>query len=181
MLIERYIQRLLKLAEKERSPAFKVLALAEGGLSFLVLIPWFLILTGSLAVQSIPFAWPRFVDRALGLAGLLVGLFWLVWAVWAQLTIGKGTPNLAAPPRRLIIKGPYRLCRNPLQLGVMLYYLGLGAWVADTRVGLFAFSMAFIFGSLYHRFVEEKELSARFGEEYEEYRKRTPFLLPRFW
>jgi protein-S-isoprenylcysteine O-methyltransferase Ste14 len=33
-------------------------------------------------------------------------------------------------------------------------------------------------GSIYHKCVEEKELAIRFGKEYEEYRKRTSFLIP---
>lgn len=33
-------------------------------------------------------------------------------------------------------------------------------------------------GILYHKKVEEKELLERFGREYEEYRRRTSFLIP---
>ncbi len=39
--------------------------------------------------------------------------------------------------------------------------------------------LSFIFGTCYHRFVEEKELMLRFGPEYEEYKARTSLLLPR--
>ena len=35
------------------------------------------------------------------------------------------------------------------------------------------------FAILYGRNVEERELEARFGEEYRAYRARTPFLFPR--
>jgi protein-S-isoprenylcysteine O-methyltransferase Ste14 len=34
---------------------------------------------------------------------------------------------------------------------------------------------------LYVKGIEEKELPQRFGEEYLEYKRRTPFLIPRFW
>lgn len=39
--------------------------------------------------------------------------------------------------------------------------------------------LTFMFGTCYHKFVEEKELLLRFGPEYEEYKARTPFLLPK--
>ncbi len=77
--------------------------------------------------------------------------------------------------------GPYALCRNPLQLGVILYYLGLGTYVGSLKIGLTMFFLGLILGSSYHKFVEEKELQLRFGEEYEEYRKKTPFLIPKLW
>jgi protein-S-isoprenylcysteine O-methyltransferase Ste14 len=35
--------------------------------------------------------------------------------------------------------------------------------------------------SIYIKIIEEKELEERFGSEYSEYKKRTPFLIPRFW
>ncbi|MEA1996333.1 MAG: isoprenylcysteine carboxylmethyltransferase family protein [Gemmatimonadota bacterium] len=181
MLIERYIRRLLNLADKERSPAFKALALAEGTIGFMVLIPWFLILLGGLVSERIPFAWPGWVDTGVGLVAGVSGLSLLAWSVWAQWTIGKGTPNLVSPTSRLVIKGPYRLCRNPIQLGAMLYYLGAGAYFLDTTAGLFAFAVAFVLGFLYNRCIEEKELRARFGGDYEEYRKTTSFLFPRIW
>jgi len=34
---------------------------------------------------------------------------------------------------------------------------------------------------IYIKLIEEKELEGRFGSEYAEYKKRTPFLIPRFW
>lgn len=35
-------------------------------------------------------------------------------------------------------------------------------------------------GTFYHKTMEEKELAARFGKDYEAYKKSTPFLIPRF-
>jgi len=41
--------------------------------------------------------------------------------------------------------------------------------------------LGFIIGSTYHKFVEEKELLLRFGDDYIHYRNTTPFLIPQFW
>ncbi len=62
----------------------------------------------------------------------------------------------------------------------MLYYLGLGTLVCDTVVGTIMLLLAIALGAPYHRFVEERELAARFGGDYEQYRRETPFLIPRF-
>jgi len=32
-----------------------------------------------------------------------------------------------------------------------------------------------------HKLIEERELEKRFGAEYLKYRRRTPFVIPRFW
>jgi protein-S-isoprenylcysteine O-methyltransferase Ste14 len=62
----------------------------------------------------------------------------------------------------------------------MIMYFGMGAVADSTITGVTMFGLALILGTLYHRLIEEKELKRRFGAEYEEYRRRTPFLLPRF-
>jgi protein-S-isoprenylcysteine O-methyltransferase Ste14 len=83
-----------------------------------------------------------------------------------------------APTQKLVVTGPYKLCRNPIQFGAILYYLGVGTASRGLGCGLFMAVSAAIIGSLYHRFVEEKELEKRFGRDYVAYRARTPFLLP---
>jgi protein-S-isoprenylcysteine O-methyltransferase Ste14 len=44
--------------------------------------------------------------------------------------------------------------------------------------GLVMLALGALLGTFYHKVIEEKELALRFGEECEEYRKRTSFLLP---
>ena len=106
------------------------------------------------------------------------GLVLSLWAVRHQWTMGKGTPSLNAPTQRLVVTGPYRLCRNPIQLGALLYVLGLGTLTFSLNTGLLALGAGLIVGVVYIKGVEEKELVARFGEAYEAYRRRTPFLIP---
>jgi protein-S-isoprenylcysteine O-methyltransferase Ste14 len=65
------------------------------------------------------------------------------------------------------------------------------------NVSLYIFAFGLIFGNLvialvciaseislltaYLKGIEEKELLLRFGEEYEHYKEKTPFLIPRIW
>ena len=118
------------------------------------------------------------LNQALGPA-LTVGGFALVgWSVRVQYVLGQGTPAPKVATRRLVMRGPYAYSRNPMTLGALLLYLGIGIWMGSGVVVLltmivFSALLTFIY------FHETRELTERFGEEYLAYKKRTPFLLPR--
>jgi protein-S-isoprenylcysteine O-methyltransferase Ste14 len=42
-----------------------------------------------------------------------------------NIKIGQGTPAPMMPTRRLLVTGPYHLCRNPMVLGTIIAYLGV--------------------------------------------------------
>lgn len=153
--------------------------LLSGGTVFLVIVPLVLAGLGRILSGIIGINLPRYVEVIISIVFTGSGLFFCAWTVASQWLVGKGTPVPIAPTQKLIVVGPYRLCRNPLQLGVVLYYLGIVTFLGSLTAGLFAFLAALIIGSLYHKFVEEKELLLRFGEDYKSYRTRTPFIFPR--
>jgi protein-S-isoprenylcysteine O-methyltransferase Ste14 len=112
--------------------------------------------------------------RSLGLmqaAGILFGIVGLglaVSSVLAFATLGKGTPAPFDPPRRLVIRGPYRLLRNPMYMGGALWVLGLALFYRSAALALY--STAFL--AIAHAFVvryEEPTLQRMFGNEYREY------------
>jgi len=131
------------------------------------------------------------VDRSLSLPGLLpegarlpvsipvivVGGAATVWSALHFLRV-KGTPVPFNPPPAVVTTGPYRCARNPMLTGVFLFLLGLGLAVDS-------FSLVFFFTPLYVLFnvwelkqIEEPELVKRFGDEYVDYRRRTPMFFP---
>jgi protein-S-isoprenylcysteine O-methyltransferase Ste14 len=66
-----------------------------------------------------------------------------------------------------------------MTLGALLMYLGIGVWMGSgviiiLTLSVFSALLTFIY------FHETRELRERFGEEYLEYKNRTPFLWPRF-
>ena len=111
--------------------------------------------------------------------GLTVGVFsWLLsfWSVYAQYKYGEGTPAPFMPPIRLVTQGPYRYSRNPMALGNMIFYIGIGVVLGSISfilITILGFSILFI----YNKTVEEKELIERFGGEYIEYMRKTPFFI----
>lgn len=113
------------------------------------------------------------------LSGCLIalGLIFTLWSIKAQREIGLGTPMPLQPTLKLVVQKPYSYCRNPLFFGVVNLFIGISIWLGSISslmmVGIFS---AIIL--IYTRFVEEKELEKRYGEEYLAYKKSTPFFIP---
>jgi protein-S-isoprenylcysteine O-methyltransferase Ste14 len=131
------------------------------------------------------------VDELLNLPGLLpagarlgvsvpliaVGVAITAWCGYHFLKV-KGTPVPFNPPPKIVDTGPYRFARNPMLTGVFLFLFGLG--FAFDSISLVAFfTPLFIAVNLWElKHIEEPELVKRFGEEYIEYRERTPMFIP---
>lgn len=177
-----WIRTLLALAARPASSGRKLISLASGIALFLWALPaLFLYLGRVLHLDRPPADYPAILYQIPGWIVLVAGLWLLGASVFTQWTAGGGTPAYSAPTVRLITSGPYRLCRNPIQLGAMLYYLGLLTLLSSPLSGLLVFVLGGLTGSFYHGRVEEKELEQRFGQAYQEYKARTPFLIPRIF
>jgi protein-S-isoprenylcysteine O-methyltransferase Ste14 len=124
-------------------------------------------------------AWPRVPAwRYAFLSLMLGGLALAAWAVVLFATAGRGTLVPVDPPRLFVERGPYRLTRNPMYVGVTCWLLGL-AGLTGTRV-LLSYVVGVAVGfHLFVRFVEEPMLRRRFGAEYDTYARRVPRWLGR--
>jgi protein-S-isoprenylcysteine O-methyltransferase Ste14 len=173
---------LARLATKERPISVKLASLAAGSVVFLLLFPAaFFLIARILAPYCCSFGLPRGIEIVLALTLIGGGLLLIAWAAFAQWTVGRGTPAQTAPTQALVTTGPYALCRNPIELGAVLYYFGVGTLFGSLFHGLVGFILGLLVGSFYHSKIEEQELEQRFGAAYIAYRQRTPFLLPRLW
>ena len=149
-------------------------------LIFLAVLPAVFICLGFYIKSSIHIELDRTAEFIISIVSLIVGLFFLIWTTIFQWEIGSGTPAPNAPTQHLVTTGPYKLCRNPIEFGAIFYYLGIGTIIGGVTVGIICFLSGLIVGSAYHKFIEESELEVRFGDEYKQYRKDTPFLIPKF-
>lgn len=124
----------------------------------------------------IRFGW---LNQVLGPALTVGGLALVGWSVRVQYILGKGTPAPRVATQRLVTRGPYAHSRNPMTLGALWLYLGIGVW---TGLGVVVLLTVIVFSALltFIYFHETRELAERFGKEYLAYKKRTPFLWPRF-
>jgi protein-S-isoprenylcysteine O-methyltransferase Ste14 len=116
------------------------------------------------------------VCAAVPLLGL--GLTLLFTCVARFFTRGRGTLAPWDPPRHLVVEGAYRHVRNPMISGVILTLFGMALGLRSVPHAVWAagFSLlALIVIPLW----EEPQLEQRFGEEYRNYKRHVPGLLPR--
>ena len=119
-------------------------------------------------------AWPQIAGIAIATAGALIALSCL----WAFAWIGKGTPAPFDPPRRLVVRGPYRFLRNPMYAGAG-FAVG-GAALFFESIQLLAFIALFLLAThLFVVFYEEPTLRRTFGPEDEAYCRRVHRWWPR--
>ena len=114
------------------------------------------------------------------LGGFLIalGLFFLVSSTKVQREIGKGTPMPLKATQNLVVEKPYSYCRNPLYFGLINFFFGISIMIGSPS----SLVMVFIFTAVilsYIKLIEEKELEKRYGNDYLEYKKVTPLLIPR--
>ena len=103
-----------------------------------------------------------------GLLGIGAGTLLMIACVTEFATRGRGTPAPMDPPRHLVVRGPYRVVRNPMYLGMVLVLLGELA-LAPSR-GLAGYIAGwFVCIHLLVVLYEEPTLRRKFGSAYEAY------------
>lgn len=106
--------------------------------------------------------------QAIGSVAAGLGAALALWCVLTFALLGKGTPAPFDPPRRLVVRGPYRFVRNPMYLGAAMALAGAaffyGSYALAAYTGAFLL-LAQAFVLLY----EEPTLRSTFGSEYESY------------
>lgn len=106
------------------------------------------------------------------------GLILAVWTMSLFIRFGDGTAAPWDPPKKLVIRGPYRHVRNPMISGV-LFLLIAESLLFDVP-GLLVWTTVFFVGnSFYFPLVEEPGLRKRFGDDYEVYFRNVGRWIPR--
>jgi len=174
------MQIFVQWANRTTSVRQRIAILGLGVLIFPLGIPFFLATVppqvDARLGAGFHFASPAAV--VLGVILLIAGGIAAFGTIAAQITLASGTPFPMMPTKHLITTGPFALCRNPMTLGTILAYLGFSILIGSVTSIL----IVLLFGAgliTYLKAIEEKELEARFGEEYLAYKASTPFILPR--
>jgi protein-S-isoprenylcysteine O-methyltransferase Ste14 len=117
-------------------------------------------------------------QQAAGAVLLLAGLAVLVHSFVRFVVEGRGTPAPIAPPARLVVGGLYRHVRNPMYVGVLAAILGQALLLGQPVLLVYAAVVwAAVAGFVYG--YEEPTLRARYGAEYDAYRRAVPAWWPR--
>jgi protein-S-isoprenylcysteine O-methyltransferase Ste14 len=143
-----------------------------------VLIPAWILRGATGGRGALPEALPRAAWMTLGALIGGVGLALFVTSLRRFATDGEGTLAPWDPPRRLVVRGPYRHVRNPMISGVVCIILA-ESLLLDSRA-LFTWGLTFLaINAVYIPLLEEPQLRQRFGASYDEYSRHVPRLVPR--
>jgi protein-S-isoprenylcysteine O-methyltransferase Ste14 len=116
--------------------------------------------------------------QLLGIGVLGIGLVLFASSLRRFATEGEGTLAPWDPPRRLVLRGPYRYVRNPMISGVILILFAEALLLLSRAHFMWALTFLAI-NAIYIPLFEEPQLAGRFGEEYDEYRRHVPRFFPR--
>ena len=156
----------------------EIVGYAVGFTLFVVVVPvimW-------LASGAVHFSFVRVIACAI-LA--LTGLGLSVWSIAYMKLVGKGNPldafnhQMASRTSVLMTEGPYAICRNPMLLGVLLYYVGVVILLGSA--GALAVFVAYALIMVVQVSREEQRLEQDFGDDYRAYKKTTKRLIPFVW
>ena len=109
----------------------------------------------------------------LALLPILFGIGVHLYSAWHFAVTGLGTPAPIDPPKTLVVRGPYRLTRNPLYVGVVSVLFGEALMVRSLTLTEYAAAVFLAF----YAFVlvyEEPVLRDKFGAAYAEYCAKVP-------
>jgi protein-S-isoprenylcysteine O-methyltransferase Ste14 len=116
--------------------------------------------------------------RYLGAIGIVVGASLYAACAWQFTARGRGTPAPYDPPKRLVVRGPYRIVRNPMYAGVLSIGYGIGIWFESPGTLAFCAFMTLVFMTVVVLY-EEPVLREKFGVDYDRYCAEVPRFIPR--
>ena len=119
------------------------------------------------------------IDAILSVVGMLVSVLSVSLVLAAVRTLGKqwSVEARLVEDHRLITGGPYAFVRNPIYTGMLGMMASTG--IAFSHLWVLAAALAFgWYGTHLRVRREELLLRQRFGEEFEQYARRVPALLP---
>lgn len=120
----------------------------------------------------------QLVYAGAALTFLLAGLGLVGRSIAHFVRDGQGTLAPWDPPQRLVVTGLYKLCRNPMKIG--LFAILASESMIFRSVPLALWFVAFVVVNVvYIRLSEEPGLRRRFGNAYERYSREVPRWLPR--
>jgi protein-S-isoprenylcysteine O-methyltransferase Ste14 len=154
-----------------------LLAIALLPFTVAVLVPFWLADRNGVAL-AIGHGAAHIAVQLLGVGVIAVGLVLFVSSLRRFAGEGEGTLAPWDPPRRLVVRGPYRYVRNPMISGVVLTLFGeaLVLWSAAQL----KWAVLFLATNLvYIPLFEEPRLRQRFGASYIKYCRHVPRVIPR--
>ena len=154
-----------------------VLSITLLPLTVAVLVPLWLARSNNIS-PAIGTSLPQVFAQVVGILLLAAGLILSSASLRKFVTEGEGTLAPWDPPRRVVVRGPYRYVRNPMISGVVLVLFGETLLLLSRPHLMWA--LIFLGANfVWIPLVEETGLRHRFGDSYVEYCRHVPRLFPR--
>jgi len=124
-----------------------------------------------------PYVPDSIVSCLINVVFAVCGLALSIYSIVYMRVVGKGNPfdayghEVAPRTQHLMTSGPYRLCRNPMLVGIYIYDVGVLVWLWSVWPIVIVL-IEVILLTLQVR-SEEKRLEKDFGQEYLDYKKRV--------
>jgi protein-S-isoprenylcysteine O-methyltransferase Ste14 len=131
----------------------------------------------SFILLMVIFARPSLSNIVIGFAIVLVGEFLRLWGVSYAGSETRTTDGVGSS--RLVSSGPFAYVRNPLYIGNILIYFGVGimSWAGFPYLPIVTL-LYFIFQYEMIVSLEEEHLAQKYGAEYQQYRKSVSKFIP---
>lgn len=100
----------------------------------------------------------------------IFGIFMICWGIYTLRTA------VFIPDNKLIIAGPYKFIRHPMYFGGITGAFALALWAGTIPGAVYSLFLAGVLSRIAD--IEEKDLIARFGNDYLDYRQKVPKLFP---
>ncbi|MCK9402889.1 MAG: isoprenylcysteine carboxylmethyltransferase family protein [Chitinophagaceae bacterium] len=111
-----------------------------------------------------------------GACMIIAGISFRAWAVHSLGKYFTATVQIKED-HRLIKTGPYRIVRHPSYTGAFMAIIA-GGVILGSLTGFIISCMAMIIAYYVRIGIEEKELIARFGDDYLAYKRDTKMMIP---
>jgi protein-S-isoprenylcysteine O-methyltransferase Ste14 len=110
--------------------------------------------------------------------GFAITLIGLAYSVWARVHLGRNWSGVVTlkEDHKLIRSGPYRMTRHPIYTGLILAMLGsaISHGTGDAFLGC----VLVMIGFMLKLRREEKLMISQFGDEYRQFKREVPALIP---
>ncbi|MDD5371102.1 MAG: methyltransferase [Anaerolineaceae bacterium] len=124
-----------------------------------------------------PLPWKLFF-LITGIILAIPGLYFMGISNKSLRALGSGA-NAFRLTRRVVETDIYKHTRNPMSLGYYLIGLSIGFISGSTLLTLYVLLGLIPAHVFYLKFFEELELELRFGQSYQYYKQKVPFLIPK--
>jgi len=134
----------------------------------------FLFIFVAIAANQV-YPWKDLLDltnKPVGVAVLLAGIGLVGWTIILFRLAGTEVLPSSETNKRLVIKGPYRITRNPMYAGLILVSLGIALIKGSIPFFAVPIALFLVINTCFIPFEEEKMLR-QFGSQYADYKNQV--------